>query len=30
MSAVLAREGDRWTVVHSHASFGVPNADVFS
>jgi ketosteroid isomerase-like protein len=29
MSAVLVRDGDRWTVVHSHASIGVPNAEMF-
>jgi hypothetical protein len=29
LSAVLTRENDRWTVVHSHASIGVPNAAMF-
>jgi ketosteroid isomerase-like protein len=29
MSAVLVRDADRWTVVHSHASIGVPNAEIF-
>jgi hypothetical protein len=29
ISAVLVRDADRWTVVHSHASIGVPNAEMF-
>jgi ketosteroid isomerase-like protein len=29
MSAVLVRDGDSWTIVHSHASIGVPNAEMF-
>ena len=28
-SGVTARDGDRWTVVHSHASIGVPNDGLF-
>lgn len=28
ISAVLMRDGDRWTVVHSHASIGVPNSEL--
>ena len=27
LTAVFRREGDSWKLVHSHASFGVPNAD---
>ncbi len=27
LTAVFRREGDNWKLVHSHASFGVPNAD---
>jgi uncharacterized protein (TIGR02246 family) len=30
MTAVLVREDGRWIVVQSHASIGVPNADLFS
>lgn len=30
MTAVLAREDGRWKAVQSHASIGVPNADIFS
>jgi uncharacterized protein (TIGR02246 family) len=30
MTGVLVREQGRWTVVQSHASIGVPNADIFS
>ncbi len=26
LTAVFRREGDSWKLVHSHASFGVPNA----
>jgi hypothetical protein len=29
LTAVLTREGDRWVVVHSHASMGVPNHEMF-
>jgi ketosteroid isomerase-like protein len=29
-SGVLLREDDRWKVVQSHASIGVPNAEIFS
>jgi uncharacterized protein (TIGR02246 family) len=29
MTAVLVREDGRWMVVQSHASIGVPNADIF-
>lgn len=28
MTAVLVRDGDRWTVVNLHASIGVPNAEL--
>jgi hypothetical protein len=28
-SGVARREGDRWVVVHSHASIGLPNEDLF-
>ncbi len=30
MSGVAVREGDGWTFVHSHASIGVPNEQIFS
>lgn len=30
MTCVLVREDQRWTVVQSHASIAVPNADMFS
>jgi hypothetical protein len=29
LTAVLAHEGDHWVVVHSHASMGVPNNEMF-
>jgi ketosteroid isomerase-like protein len=29
MTCVLIREHGQWTVVQSHASIGVPNADIF-
>jgi ketosteroid isomerase-like protein len=29
MTAVFAREDGQWKVVQSHASIGVPNADIF-
>jgi SnoaL-like domain len=29
LTAVLAREPDGWVVVHSHASMGVPNNEMF-
>jgi ketosteroid isomerase-like protein len=29
MTGVLIREHGRWTMVQSHASIGVPNADIF-
>jgi uncharacterized protein (TIGR02246 family) len=29
MTAVLVREDGQWKVVQSHASIGVPNADIF-
>ena len=29
MTCVLIRENDQWKVVQSHASIGVPNADIF-
>jgi uncharacterized protein (TIGR02246 family) len=29
MTSVLVREHGRWTLVQSHASIGVPNADIF-
>jgi ketosteroid isomerase-like protein len=29
MTDVLARNGDRWTIVHSHYSIGVPNSELF-
>jgi SnoaL-like domain len=29
LTAVLAKEGDHWLVVHSHASLGVPNEEMF-
>jgi ketosteroid isomerase-like protein len=29
MTGVLVREHGRWTMVQSHASIGVPNADIF-
>jgi ketosteroid isomerase-like protein len=29
MTSVLVREHGRWTTVQSHASIGVPNADIF-
>jgi len=29
MTGVLVREDGRWKVVQSHASIGVPNADIF-
>jgi len=29
-SGVARREGDRWVIVHSHASIGVPNEDLFN
>ncbi len=29
LSVVLAREGDHWVAVHSHASLGVANAEMF-
>ena len=29
MTCVLVREDGRWTVAQSHASIGVPNADIF-
>lgn len=29
MTGVLAREDGQWKVVQSHASIGVPNADIF-
>jgi ketosteroid isomerase-like protein len=29
ITAVLVRDGNRWTVVHSHASIGVPNSELF-
>jgi uncharacterized protein (TIGR02246 family) len=29
MTSVLVREYGRWTLVQSHASIGVPNADIF-
>ncbi len=28
-SHVLVRDGDRWKIVHSHDSIGVPNEDMF-
>jgi ketosteroid isomerase-like protein len=28
-SGVTTRDGDRWTFVHSHASIGVPNDELF-
>lgn len=30
LTAVLSSEGDRWVVVHSHASMGVPNNQMFA
>jgi ketosteroid isomerase-like protein len=30
MTSVLAREDGQWKVVQSHASIGVPNADIFA
>ena len=30
MTGVLVRDYSRWTMVQSHASIGVPNADIFS
>ena len=30
VTEVLARDGDRWTVAHSHASVGVPNSELFA
>jgi uncharacterized protein (TIGR02246 family) len=30
MTGVLVREQGRWTIAQSHASIGVPNADIFS
>ena len=30
MTAVLVREDGQWKVVQSHASIGVPNADIFA
>jgi ketosteroid isomerase-like protein len=30
MTGVLVRDQGRWTMVQSHASIGVPNADIFS
>ena len=30
MTGVLVREDGQWKVVQSHASIGVPNADIFS
>jgi uncharacterized protein (TIGR02246 family) len=30
MTAVLVREDGRWRVAQSHASIGVPNADIFT
>ena len=29
LTGVLVREGDQWRVVQSHASIGIPNADIF-
>jgi ketosteroid isomerase-like protein len=29
VTSVLVREGGQWKVVQSHASIGVPNADIF-
>jgi ketosteroid isomerase-like protein len=29
MTTVLVREDGQWRVVQSHASIGVPNADIF-
>ena len=29
MTGVFAREDGQWKVVQSHASIGVPNADIF-
>jgi ketosteroid isomerase-like protein len=29
MTSVLVREHGRWTLVQSHSSIGVPNADIF-
>jgi hypothetical protein len=29
MTTVLVREDGQWKVVQSHASIGVPNADIF-
>jgi SnoaL-like domain len=29
MTGVLIREHGQWKVVQSHASIGVPNADIF-
>jgi uncharacterized protein (TIGR02246 family) len=28
MTAVLVRDGNRWTIAHSHYSIGVPNAEL--
>ena len=30
LTAVLTREGDRWLLVHSHASIGVANEKMFA
>ncbi len=29
LTAALTRQGDRWTIVHSHASIGVPDEAMF-
>lgn len=29
LTAVLIRQGDRWTIVHTHASIGVRNDEMF-
>jgi hypothetical protein len=29
-SGVATRDGDRWVIVHSHASIGVPNDELFN
>jgi len=29
MTGVLVRERGRWQIMQSHASIGIPNADIF-